>query len=60
MPARFLAAIGAVCFIIAMILKLVDKDPRTQIWLIMIGGLLACVAIFTGFWGPWRSTPSGV
>lgn len=40
-----LASAGLVLFIVAAILRLVDKHPDWILWLIIIGGILVCAEV---------------
>jgi hypothetical protein len=47
-----LAVLGFVLFVIAAILKLVDKYPNSILWLVIVGGALVCAEVA---WGWHRS-----
>jgi hypothetical protein len=55
-PGPFLAVLGFVAFAIAGILELVKSspNPKTVIWLIIIGGLLVCAGCAFDWYGRHR------
>jgi hypothetical protein len=54
-----LAIAGLVAFIIAAILELTKDHLNWVIWLIIIGGILACAHMIWGWYGARGTRPAG-